>query len=67
MSTSPTSLVADEQDTIFTAIEQDDDITLFRLANHHAGEGNDEYAAWLLAQARKARNNNWAYDESICN
>ena len=67
MSTSPISLVADEQDTIFQAIAADDDITLYRLANYHSGEGNDEYAEWLLIQARKARDNNWAYDESVGN
>ena len=64
MSTSPLSLVADEQETIFTAIKRDDEITLYRLANYHSGQGNDEYAEWLLTQARKAQRNNWAYDEA---
>ena len=67
MSTSPLSLVADEQDTIFRAIAADDDETLATLAQHHAGQGNDEYAEWLRTQARKARSNNWAYDEAVDN
>ena len=67
MSTSSASLVADEQDTIFRAIAANDDTTLYRLANYHSGKGNDEYAGWLLTQARKAQRNNWAYDEAVGN
>lgn len=57
----------DEETRILNAIAEDDDITLFILAEDNKRRGNDEFAEYLKLQARKARDNQWAYDESVDN
>jgi len=59
--------VVEQSVAIERAILEDDDTTLFYYADLEAKKDNMEYAEALRGLARKARQNNWAYDESINN
>lgn len=55
-----------QQEAIKRAVEQDDEVTLFLYAKKFA-DTDGEYAEVLLELARKAQNNNWAYDRHVDN
>lgn len=59
--------VAEENERIATAIEENDAATLYILANNYAEQGDDEMAFHLLTKARRAQRNEWAYDEAVDN
>lgn len=61
--TSSKDLLIDEQDAIAQAIASDDSETLFRIAQHIAKEGDEEYASEVRELGYKAEKNIWAHDE----
>lgn len=67
MSTSLDDLRGQEHDKIRTAVENDDYVTLYKMASDALGEGEEEFADHLEKLARQARTNDhdaaFGYDE----
>jgi len=64
MSYSTQEAKGEEQTIVQEAILNADDVTLRRVANHYAKQGDDELADHFSKLARKAVQDQWAYDEA---